>query len=113
MSVIYSTSAQGAQGLRTFKNGQLKINDANVLPEYEPCSNAQCYFAGDGRVTQTSALALCHSIFYRLHNIIASKLSECNPSWDDDRIFKEARRITIAIYQQITFLEWLIIILGD
>lgn len=111
LGVIYSTSATFVQTLRTFKNGQFKLNAAQVLPETQPCSTAQCYFAGDARVTQTIPLALCHSLFYRLHNFIANGLSECNQSSNDQKLFDETRRIVIAIYQHIIS-EWLRIFLG-
>lgn len=67
---------------------------------------------GDGRVNQTPMLALLHSLFLRLHNNNADGLSKENPSWDDQRVFDEARQLTIAIYQSIIYNEWAPMILG-
>ncbi|CAH2106939.1 unnamed protein product [Euphydryas editha] len=42
---------------------------------------------------------------WRLHNRIATILSELNPCWDDDRLFFTTRDIVIAITMQIYFYE--------
>jgi hypothetical protein len=48
----------------------------------------------------------------RLHNLIAKWLSEINWSWSDHRLYHEARRICIAIYQHIVYNEYLTIMFG-
>lgn len=67
---------------------------------------------GDLRLTQTPQLALQHSLFYRSHNYIAKQLAKVNSHLDDDKLFFEARRINIAIYQHIVYNEWLPLYLG-
>lgn len=92
------------------------MDKQNVLPQQNStdyfCRAKPCYIAGDVRATQTPQLALMHSLFYRLHNRCAKELHKINPSWNDEKLFNEARRITIAIYQSMTYNEWLPYYLG-
>lgn len=61
----------------------------------------------DVRFQQTAGLAIFYSLFFRLHNFIARGLSKINTKWDDERLFKESRRINEAIFQNIVYNEWL------
>lgn len=47
-----------------------------------------------------------------LHNHFAYGLASLNPDWNDERLFQEARRIAIAVYQHITYSEWIPLFLG-
>lgn len=49
---------------------------------------------------------------WRQHNRIARELEAMNPCWDDDRIFSEAREITIAFMNQIVYYELMVVVLG-
>lgn len=68
--------------------------------------------SGDFRVNQSPPLAQWHSIFFRNHNRICELIAAQNPSWNDERLFKECRRINIAIYQHILFNEYLPLLLS-
>lgn len=57
-------------------------------------------------------MVLQYSIFTRSHNNIARQLHEQNPSWNDDRLFRHARKLNIAVYQKIVFEEWAPEVLG-
>lgn len=48
----------------------------------------------------------------REHNRLARSLSRMNPVWDSARLFEEARRILIAQIQQITYREFLPLVVG-
>lgn len=64
------------------------------------------------RGTAFFTLGVLQSIYHRLHNIIATKLKILNPQWEDDRLFQEAKRINIAIYQNNVYTEWLRVFVG-
>lgn len=106
-SNIYGSDYKTMNRVRSFNGGRLKTNLKNILP-----MENGTFFSGDDRVNQTPFLAIWHSIFVRNHNHIADKLGDINRHWDDERLFHEARKINNAIYQKITFDEWLPIFLG-
>ena len=86
-----------------------------------------CFEAGDPRASQNMMLVSVHTrnyfydkikrrlkslillfkVWMREHNRIANELSELNPTWSDESLFQEAKRITIAEYQNVIYSEWL------
>ena len=68
---------------------------------------------GDVRANEQLNLLVLHTVWMREHNRIARSLRAVNPRWSDERLFQEARRITIAEYQHVVYKEWLPIILGE
>lgn len=48
----------------------------------------------------------------RLHNILCDELITINPSWNDERLYQEARRILIGMYQHVTYNEFVPILVG-
>ena len=57
-------------------------------------------------------LSTLHTSFVRLHNKIAMRLSQTNEHYDDETLYQEARKILIAIMQNIVYNEYLPAILG-
>lgn len=53
-----------------------------------------------------------HTLWFREHNRIATKLLEMNPDWDGERIYQESRKIVGGMMQHITFKHWLPKVLG-
>ncbi|XP_051159599.1 peroxidase-like isoform X2 [Leptopilina boulardi] len=119
-STIYGSTLERSERLRTFQGGLLRVdveNNREYLPtaDSEPftlCLTPKCYLSGDDRVNVEPSLAVMHTIWHREHNRIAKKLSEINPSWSDEILYQEARKIVVAEIQHITYNEWLTIILG-
>jgi len=76
-------------------------------------SSKHCVFAGDFRVNEQPNLVVMHTLFVRQHNRLVQILRGINPSWNGERLYQEARRINVAMYQHITYKEWLPIVLGN
>nr|AAB92243.1 ovoperoxidase [Lytechinus variegatus] len=127
-SQVYGSSKTEADFLRdkTRGRGQLRslrdpVSPTNrpLLPldeEHKDCLfervDRKCGLAGDHRAAEQPGLTALHTLFLRMHNSIASSLVNINPSWDDDRLFEEARRIVVASWQHIVYTEYLPTLLG-
>ncbi|XP_070507142.1 salivary peroxidase/catechol oxidase-like [Chironomus tepperi] len=92
LSVIYGSSHKQMRMIRSYNGGRLKMNPSNVLP--------------------TQFLTVVHSLFIRNHNNLSDKLAGINPNWNEEKLFQEARKLNIAIYQKIIYEEWLPILIG-
>jgi peroxidase len=128
-SAIYGLTEEMSRSLRSMENGQLKIftpNDNsdyhllpqdNPMPPFNPCipreEPKKCFKAGDERVNEQLGLTFMHTLWLRQHNLVARKLMELNPSWDDEQLFQEARHIIAAQLQHIIFNEFHTVLLGD
>lgn len=108
-SFVYGSSEEQSNSMRTFTDGLFLMRD-NILP---PNQASTGFTAGDGRFIQTSQLTYFHSIYYREHNRIATRLAAMNPSWDDEHTFQETRRIIGALIQHSTYEEWLPLFVGE
>ena len=71
------------------------------------------FTSGDVRVGENVALSFLHLLFIREHNRLARALKVNHPTWDDVKLFEEARRRNIAQYQHIVFNEYLPATLGS
>lgn len=122
-SNVYGSSQQGADALREFQGGRLRV-ELKHGRQFPPSNNNKsavcdhiteeeaCYLAGDIRVNQNPQLTVFQILQLREHNRLAGELARLNPHWDDERLYQEARKIAIAEHQAVTYYEWLPIILG-
>jgi len=115
-STIYGSDSTTMASLRSYKSGQLLTSTDSsgrqLLPVTSGCTNGACFFAGDSRATEQPLLTLMHTLWMREHNRVARRLASLNPTWTDETIFQEARRIVIAELQHITYAEFLPNLLG-
>ncbi|WAR22979.1 PXDN-like protein, partial [Mya arenaria] len=110
-SAIYGSSDDETRDLRTLTGGLLMTSPNNLLPTAtttETCCimfdpNKKCFKAGDARVNEQPMLMSMHTVWMREHNRLARGLALLNPTWDDERLFQEARRILGAELQHITY----------
>ena len=58
-------------------------------------------------------LAVLQTVMAREHNRVASQLQTLNPTWTDENLFQEARRIVSAEIQHITYNEFLTLLIGS
>lgn len=65
-----------------------------------------------GPSTQNVMLSTVTLVSLHFHNYIARELYKINGHWSDEKLFQEARRISIAIYQHIIYKEWLPLLVG-
>ncbi|XP_066994780.2 peroxidase [Anabrus simplex] len=119
-SNIYGSSERSQRDLRAFQGGLLRVQNfrgRTLLPENrnectDDSEQLSCFKAGDTRVNEQIELAVIHTIWLREHNRVARELTRLNPSWNDETLFQEARRIVVAEMQHITYNEFLPLILG-
>lgn len=78
----------------------------------EMAKGRYCFESGDTRANENVQLTSMHLIWARQHNYVADELRKINPQWNDERLFQEAKRIVSAQLQQITYNEFLPIVLG-
>jgi hypothetical protein len=87
-------------------------NDAHLV------SSDQLFVAGDPRANETTELTSLQTLFMRNHNAIARQLATMDPAqfglteWNDDNLFLEARKLNIAIEQNIVYNGYLPALLG-
>ena len=76
-------------------------------------ADGQCFLSGDERTNITPGETMLHTVFHRLHNIIAKQFAEALRSLTQEEVFEETRRLVAAIMQHITFNEYLPRVLGS
>ncbi|XP_017752469.1 PREDICTED: uncharacterized protein LOC108545399 isoform X1 [Eufriesea mexicana] len=126
-SAIYGSDPDTAQSLREFVGGRLRMqltpDNRTLLPpstnpndgcnrETERLRGRYCFAAGDARANENLHLTTMHLLWARQHNRIAEQLAKINPSWNDETLYEESRRIVGAQLQHITYQEFIPIILG-
>ncbi|XP_042911564.1 salivary peroxidase/catechol oxidase isoform X1 [Parasteatoda tepidariorum] len=124
MSTIYGNNEVDDEELRRYDNdGRMKTRFSSFGPIL--CENeienevfcpynetAACFRSGDHRVNMHTTLTALHTIFVRLHNVIAESLRQINDHWNAEKTFQEVRRIVIAVMQRVTYGEYLPLLIG-
>jgi len=120
-SLVYGSSKEAADDLRSFTGGLMKTsrwNNVELLPfdHNSTCTkekkNLFCYKAGDFRINMVPDLTSVQVVLLREHNRIAKIMQQIHPNWNDEEIYQETRRIVSAEMQHITYNEYLPILLG-
>ncbi|XP_067125960.1 chorion peroxidase-like [Centruroides vittatus] len=123
-SHIYGIKKKQLAGLRR-TNGKMLVKSyrrgvfppPSKNPKTDQCSVPKkgiiCPLTGDIRSNENPLLLSFHTIFLRLHNIIANRLRFINSHWNGETIFQESRRLVIAIFQHIVYCEYLPVLFGS
>ncbi|XP_043235689.1 peroxidase-like [Amphibalanus amphitrite] len=127
-SNIYGSSDEQLHSLRNHTGGRMAVQTLSdgrrLLPPSKDASDGcnradamaggqYCFVSGDARVNEQISLTITHTQWVRQHNMIAEELADINPHWDDERLFQESRKITVAMMQHITANEYLPLLLGE
>ncbi|XP_028406557.1 eosinophil peroxidase-like [Dendronephthya gigantea] len=118
---LRENKGKGGKGLLATSNGVngrfLPINTEELEGPVNLCNNeksgGKCFLSGDVRTNEQPGLASMHTLFVREHNRIARELSKINPSWKNEKLYQEARKILGAVWQKMTYVDFLPIIIGE
>jgi peroxidase len=135
LSQVYGSDVATDNALRTVSGGQMKTSPGGLPPldnstyftaaqlaainasvggmaDDGPLPQSQMFVTGDTRGNETVELTSLQSLFLDNHNRIAAELQKQNPTWTDQQLFNEARKLNIAEYQSIIYNEWIPAVLG-
>jgi len=121
-SHTYGSDVCESRKLRSFVGGRMNatrhpIRGKDLLPttsEHLECKSpsSTCFTGGDTRASEQPGLTAAHTIFMREHNRIVGELAQINPHWNDEQLFQNGRRIMSAMFQHMTYNEFLPRVLG-
>ena len=121
-SHTYGSDGCESRKLLSFVGGRMNatrhpIRGKDLLPttsEHLECksSSSTCFTGGDTRASEQPGLTAAHTIFMREHNRIVGELAQINPHWNDEQLFQNGRRIMSAMFQHMTYNEFLPRVLG-
>ncbi|XP_072392840.1 dual oxidase [Diabrotica undecimpunctata] len=122
-SFIYSTSEPWVNAMRSFENGSFLTDSTGKMPVHnhmrvplfnypvphmmKTLSTERLFLLGDARTNQNPALLTISVLFFRWHNVVASRIKKHNPDWSDEDVFQKARRIVIATLQNVLVYEYI------
>ena len=123
LSFLYGSDIQNSLSIRAFVRGLLlAIRIPRIKHEFLPfrsnpfCHRMgpidRCFVTGDARSESNAFLTAIHTVFLRQHNLIAGELTRLNPTWNDEKLFQESRKIMIAINQHIIYNQWIPVLIG-
>jgi hypothetical protein len=131
LSQVYGSTQFVADALRTFQGGQLKTSPGDLLPlnnttyftpdqitalnmanDAHQVPDDQLFAAGDPRANENIELTAIQTVFMRNHNLLANELHYFYPSWTDEQLYQEARKINIAQTENVTYGQFLSAIFG-
>ena len=81
-------------------------------PNRTPLYQGGTFLCGDERCAETLPLTAIHALFLREHNRRCDELGTLYPGWTEEERFWQARAMTVAILQHITYTEWLPTLFG-
>lgn len=118
-SMVYGSDEERTNTLRAHDGlGRMILDEQGYLPKNTfglpnlPSDIPHFFVAGDIRVNDHIGLMAMHNLFVREHNYWALQIHIKKPELTDEEIFQRARAIVIAEIQNITFNEFLPMLVG-
>jgi peroxidase len=135
LSQVYGSDLATDNALRTLFGGQMKTSLGGLPPldnstyftvtqlaainasvggmqNDGPLPQSDMFVTGDTRGNENVELTSLQTLFLDNHNRIAAQLQAQHPTWSDEHLFQEARKLNIAEYQSIIYNEWIPAVLG-
>ncbi len=109
-SNVYGSTEEVAMSLRA-EGGKLLMGGGDLMPMGMGERGPE-FKAGDVRASENVGLSSMHTIFAREHNFQVDRLKAENPDYTDDELYQMAKMIVEAEMQQITYGEFLPLLLG-
>ncbi|MBV9489994.1 MAG: peroxidase family protein [Verrucomicrobia bacterium] len=107
LSQLYGSTAAAAASLRN-ADGTLQSSDNG---QAVPVVN-DAFVTGDPRVMENPELTAVTILFMREHNFWVDRLKAQHPAWTGDQLYRMAKAITTAEYQNIIYQEYLPLLIG-
>ncbi|CAN8074106.1 unnamed protein product [Agarophyton chilense] len=113
LSSVYGAGPARIRALRNFKKGLIQTSSGDLLQinkerlRNAPTNGRDYFLAGDHRANEHPVLTSLHTLFVREHNRICHELHTVYPSWNDEKLFQNARHINIARFQKIVYEEFI------
>ncbi|KAK2164701.1 hypothetical protein LSH36_60g05053 [Paralvinella palmiformis] len=128
-TLVYGPNKAWTDSIREFKDGLLQVDDTkgpyggefprnNSIrlpyinpppprdhPKIKPISRFNKI--GNPRGNENPFLLTMGIMWFRYHNAWARKLKDQHPDWSDEKLFNEARKMVVGVYQKITTKDWL------
>ncbi len=101
-SQVYGSTTALQAKLRAGRDGKVLVGTDGKLG-WDPISRREITgFTENSWV----GLSLLHSLFALEHNAICDRLKKEFPTWDDERLFQQARLVNAALMAKIHTIEW-------
>jgi hypothetical protein len=91
---------------------QAQFNALDMANDAEAVPSTSLFAAGDARANENVELTALQTLFVRNHNRLAAELQKEHPTWTDEQLYQEARKLNIAEYQEIIYTQYLPDLLG-
>ena len=101
-SQVYGSSPASQASLRAGRDGKVLVSPSGRLGVDPVTGREITGFTENGWV----GLSLLHALFALEHNAICDQLKRHNPTWDDERLFQQARLVNAALLAKIHTVEW-------
>ena len=117
-SGVYGSNRERANYVRSFKDGKLKLSEDGLPPlnngtqEMDNPTGKAKFVCGDNRANEQVGLTCLHTLFIREHNWWAHQIKTQRPALSDEEIYQRAKMMVEAEIQQVTYGEFLPILLG-